>query len=196
MSPPKRRGLALAILYDRLASVVPFGRQRGMTKEVSAYFKSVLARRSSCEAKPTGKRLSRQATREPGFFRLTLRSRLGWRMHLTTGRCFLGDDPRIKLYSTLILFAGRPAALLFSFTVFESCPQLISNTAHPTGTTAGLSTQLPAKSSLFLHKILQLSAPTVPTDTTTTTSFLPRRRKSGVPNSLPRHTTESLLPLK
>ena len=37
MSPPKRRGLA--ILYDRLASSVdPFGRQRGMTKEVSAHF--------------------------------------------------------------------------------------------------------------------------------------------------------------
>ena len=161
-------------------------------------------RRSSCEAKPADRRLSKWTTRETmrECSRLILpKNRLRWRIHFTTRRCFLGDDGdvsddlRIKLHSTPILLSGRPATLPFSFTISGSCPQLISNTTRLAKAAAGLSTQLPAKRSLFLHRILQLSAP-VPTGTTTTTYFLPQRRKSEVPNSPPRPTTESLLLLK
>ena len=112
------------------------------------------------------------------------------------GRCCPGDggDPRSELHSTPFFFSRAEA--LLSPTHSGECPQPISNPTRQTNPTGGLSTRLAAKRSSSLHTTLLLSTPTVPTDSTTRTSLLPRRRKSGAHSSLPRRTTESLPLLK
>ena len=116
---------------------------------------------------------------------------------LTTPHCCLGDgginDPKeAALHSFPLETTDNPH---FPFTSFGRCLRLVSRMTRLNKTGVGLSTQPVAKRSLSPRRILLLSAPTVPTDTTTTSS-LPRQRKSEAPSSLPRHTTESLLLLK
>ena len=87
---------------------------------------------------------------------------------------------------------GRTTTSPCSSTDSGSCREITSNTTSLTRTARGLSTQPPAKRSLYPHGIPLPTTPIVPTDSTTIFS-LPQQRKSEAPTSLPRHITE--LPL-